>query len=170
MPDEADPPRKNYGFKEREFVRDNRPASASQAPMPTAQDLAKLGAASPAEVGGALRPDKPAATGNRTSGHKAPPIQSAAKPGDPNDVHAILQQNRAAEKIFGGDLIEIRKVSTRRKRDYWLIFLTAEIFFGGVVVIGAKGHNPFFLVFGLAGMVILGIGITWVMWQLLDRY
>ena len=147
MPDESDPPRKNYGFKDREFKRDNR-RSTSVPPMPTAADLAKL-------AGGPVVSGAP---------------KNTPKAGDPNDVHAILAQNRAAEQKFGGDEIEVKKVSSRRQRDYWLVFLTSEIVCGGVVVLGVKQANPFFLVFGLAGMVLVGLAVTWIMWQLMDRY
>jgi hypothetical protein len=147
MADEADPPRKNYGFKERVFQRDNRRAS-SVPPMPTAKDLAKL--AGDPVVSGAPR--------------------NTPKASDPNDVHAILAQNRAVEQQFGGDDIGIKKVSSRRKRDYWLVFGALELVGGAVVALGVKQHNPFFMIFGLTGMVVFGIAITWIMWQLVDRY
>ena len=41
VPDEPDPPRKVYSFKEREFKRDNAPVSETP-PAPTAKELAKL--------------------------------------------------------------------------------------------------------------------------------
>jgi len=148
VPDETDPLRKNYGFKERVFQRDERPPSDSRPPV-TTQELAKLA--------GPVTRSEPVAS-------------NVPKPGDPNDVHAILQQNRTAEKKSGGDNIEIRKVSSRRKRDYWLVFLGTEIFFGAIIFAGIRQSNPFFLVFGLAGAVILGLSITWVMWQLMDKY
>ena len=150
MPDEADPPRKNYGFKDREFKRDNVPTS-DLTRNPTVQELAKMAGAAPSKAKGDLSTVGPA---------KA----------DPNDVHAVLQRNREAEKKLGGDEIEVKKVSSHRKRDYWLVFLTAELVFGGVVTLGLKQQNPFFLVFGLTGMVIFGLAITWIMWQLMDRY
>ena len=169
MAEEPDPPRKHYGFKEREFKRDNHRASSAP-PMPTAKDLAKMADASPSEVGGASRPDGLAAGGRQMSGHKAPPTPNKSSRVDPNDVRAVLAANREVEKQFGGDVIGINKVSSRRKRDYWLVFLTLEIIFGGIVAVGIKQPNPFFLVFGLTGMVVFGIAITWIMWQLLDRY
>lgn len=147
MPDEPDPPRKNYGFKEREFKRDSRRAS-SVPPMPTATDLAKL-------AGGPVVAGAP---------------KSAPKAGDPNDVHAILAANRAVERKFGGDEVKPTTTGSRKKRDYWLVFLSLDIVFGGIVALGIKQANPFFLVFGLTGMVIFGIAITWIMWQLVDRY
>ncbi len=148
MADEADPPRKNYGFKEREFKRDNRPASASQPPMPSATDLAKL-------AGGPVVSSAP---------------KNQPKASDPNDVHAVLAANRAVERKFGGDNVKFTTTGSRKKRDYWLVFLAAEVVFGGIVALGVRQSNPFFLVFGLTGMVIFGIAITWIMWQLVDRY
>ena len=165
MADETDPPRKQYGFKEREFKRDNR-RPGSLPPMPTVTDLAKIAASE--KVGGALHPDDPAASGSTTSGHKAPPTQARAS--DPNDVHAVLAANREVENKFGGDKVKFTTTGQRKKRDYWIVFLTAEIVFGGIVALGVKQSNPFFLVFGLTGMVIFGVAITWIMWQLVDRY
>lgn len=147
MADEPDPPRKQYGFKEREFKRDNRRASSAP-PMPTATDLAKL-AGGPVVAG-------------------APKNQQKA--GDPNDVHAVLAANREVEKRFGGDEVKFTTTGSRKKRDYWLVFLALEIVFGGLVALGVKQSNPFFLVFGLTGMVVFGIAITWIMWHLVDRY
>jgi len=147
VPDEANPPRKNYGFKERVFKRDNRRTS-SVPPMPTATDLAKL-------AGGPVVSGAP---------------KNAPKASDPNDVHAVLAANRAVEKKFGGDEVKFTTTGSRKQRDYWLVFLTLEIVFGGIVAFGVKQQNPFFLVFGLTGMVVFGIAITWIMWQLVDRY
>jgi len=141
-----DPPPKVYGFKEREFKRDNV-RTPSTAPMPTAKDLAKM-AGAPVPIG------RGGATG--------------AKASDPNDVYAALQQNRTVEKQLTGDEIEIRKIKSRRWRDYWLILLSSEILLGTVTVLG-RG-NPITFVCGLAGMVIVGVSVTWIMWQVMDRY
>ena len=141
-----DPPPKVYGFKEREFKRDN-PTGPAAAPMPTAKDLAKMAGA-------------PVPTGRGGS--------TGAKAGDPNDVYAALQQNRAVEKQLTGDEIEIRKIKSRRWRDYWLILLSSEMLLGTVTVLG-RG-NPITFVCGLAGMVIVGTSVTWIMWQVMDRY
>src|SRR4051812_33720642 len=136
MADEPDPPRKHYGFKEREFKRDNRLKSVSQPPMPTAADLAKIADTSTPKARGASRPGGLSGGENQTSGHKAPSAAHQPYAGDPNDVHAVLRQNREVEKEFGGDEIGIKKVSSRRRRDYWLVFLTSEIIFGGLVALG----------------------------------
>ena len=141
---EADPPRKNYGFKERTFQRDN-PLTSETGAMPTAQDLAKM--AGPVTRSG--------------------PVGGAAKPSDPNDVYTARETVRGAEKASGGDAVEIRKVSSRRTRDYWLalvggniVIVGGALFFGGGVA----------LLFGLAGVIIYSLGLTWVMWQVMNRY
>ena len=140
-----DPPPKVYGFKEREFKRDNV-RTPGTAPQPTAKELAVMAGPVTASPKGATGP----------------------KAGDPNDVYAALQQNRAIEKNLTGDEIEIRKIKSRRWRDYWLILLSSEMLLGTVTVLG-RG-SPIIFVCGLAGMVMVGVGITWIMWQVMDRY
>ena len=140
-----DPPPKTYGFKEREFKRDNaRPSEA--APMPTAQDLAKM-------AGPVIRSPK-GATG--------------PKAGDPNDVFNALQKNREIEQAHGLDQFEIRKIKRRRMRDYLIIMVPTQVLLGTITFLG-RG-NPMVFVCGLAAMVMLGVTITWIMWQLMDRY
>jgi hypothetical protein len=141
-----DPPRKNYGFKERDFKRDNAHPSALP-PMPTAKDLAMMSG-----------PEPPA-----TARAKAAP-----KPGDPNDVFTVLQQNRAVEQRGGRDEIEIRKVKSRRKRDFWLMLVGGNLLIIGMVAI--TGFNVVSVIFGLAGIIILSLSLTWIMWQVMDRY
>lgn len=140
-----DPAPKTYGFKEREFKRDNSPPSAA-APMPTAQDLAKM--AGPVT--------------------RSPTGATGPKAGDPNDVYNALLKNRAIEQAHGVDQIEIRTIKRRRMRDYCIIMVPAEVLLGAVTFLGR--NNPMVFVCGLAGMVMLGITITWIMWQLMDRY
>jgi hypothetical protein len=140
-----DPPPKTYGFKEREFKRDNaRPSEA--APMPTAKDLAKM--AGPVT--------------------RSPTGATGPKAGDPNDVYNALLKNRAIEQAHGLDQIEIRNIKRRRLRDYCIIMVPSEVLLGTITYLG-RG-NPIVFVCGLAGMVMLGVTITWIMWQLMDRY
>lgn len=151
MPDDSDPPRKVYGFKEREFQRDNAPASAN-APAPTTQDLAKLAGAPIFKVG-AGPADRRTGTGNKA---------------DPNDVYAVLQHNRTKEQQHGADEIEIRKIRHRRRRDYFLLLVG-----GNVVIIGSVAlarFNMISVLFGLAGVIVFSLGLTWVMWQVMGRY
>ncbi len=145
MADEPDPPRKVYGFKEREFKRDNRPASASQPPMPTAKDLAKM-------AGPVVKTGKPA-------GPKAT---------DPNDVYAAMQRNRAAEKKFGGDEVEIKVIKSKRKRDYWFLLITGNLAI--VMPCLILGPNAMTLGAGGAGIILYTLGLTWIMWQIMGKY
>jgi hypothetical protein len=141
-----DPPRKNYGFKDREFKRDNALAGAHP-PLPTARDLAVMAG-----------PAAPAASRAR----------AGPKSNDPNDVYEVLQQNRATERKFGGDEIEIREVRSRRRREFWILLVG-----GNVVIIGGvllSGINVITVVFGLAGLIIFSLGLSWVMWQVMDNY
>lgn len=144
--DQPDPPRKIYEFKDREFKRDNPPAGAAPS-LPTAKELAMMAG--------------PAA-----------PAAARAKPGpktdDPNDVYIALQQNRAVERQAGRDEIEIRRTKSRRTRDYWLLLVSSELLLGLITWQG-RG-NPVLFVSALAGMVLVGISLTWVMWQVMDRY
>lgn len=143
--DAPDPPRKNYDFKDREFKRDNA-RSSEVPPMPTAKDLAMM------------------------AGPVVPTVKNAPapKPGDPNDVYAALQQNRAVERKHGLDQVEIRQIKSRRKRDYWLLLGLSETLLGLLTWMG-RG-NPVVFVSALAGMVLVGVSITWIMWQVMDRY
>lgn len=143
MPDEPDPPRKVYGFKEREFKRDN--ALGGEA-TPTVQDLAKLAGVH----------------------HDPKPRQTAAKAGDPNDVLSVLQQNRKMEQRHNLDAIEIKEIKSRRKREFWLMLVGGNLFIIGAVLV--SGINVITVVFGLAGLIVFSLGLTWIMWQVMDRY
>lgn len=143
MPDEPDPPRKVYGFKEREFARDNAPGGT---PPPTVQDLAKLAGVH----------------------HDPRPRSGAPKAGDPNDVYKVLEQNRRVERQHNLDAIEIRKIRTRRRRDYLLLLVGGNLFIAGFVLL--LGVNFVTLMFGFGGVIVFSTGLTWIMWQVMGRY
>jgi hypothetical protein len=144
VPDEPDPPRKHYGFKEREFARDNAPGGP---PAPTVKDLAKLAGVH----------------------HDPRPRSGAPKAGDPNDVYRVLAQNRRAEQQHDLDAIKIRKrARSRRLRDFWVVLVGGNLaILGGVVVMGP---NVVSVMFGFGGVIIFSIGLAWIMWQVMDRY
>lgn len=145
MPDEPDPPRKNYGFKEREFKRDNAPASAAP-PPPTAKELAMMS--------GPVTATPKSATGQRAE--------------DPNDVYAVLQENRRSAREHGLNEVEVKAVKSRRTRDYWLLLLSAELALGVTAYLG-RG-NPFILACAVGGMGLVALGLTWIMWQVMNKY
>jgi len=150
MPAEADPPPKNYSFKERTFRRDNQPASAAP-PVPTAKELAILAGAKTA------LPAKP--------GQSA---ASTAKKTDPNDVYAVLERNRTVEQQHGLNEVHIKKVRSRRKRDYWLLLVGGNL--TTVAIVALMRFNPISLIYGLAGVIMFTIGLTWIMWFIMDDY
>lgn len=148
--DAPEPPPKVYGFKERDFKRDN--SLTSPAP-PTAKEHAINAGPTPfvmARIPG---------------GSKVGGVDRSA---DPNDVYAVLQQNRAIEKKAGLNEVQIREIKYRRKRDYWLTLIGGNIFIVGAVYI--IGFNVFTLVYGLAGVVMFSLGLTWIMWQIMSKY
>lgn len=141
---EEDPPRKNYGFKERDFKRDNAVGPAG-AP-PSAKDLAMM--AGPVV--------------------KSPQGATGPKADDPNDVFAALQHNRAVEQQHGVDQIEIRKIKSKRWRDYWLMLIGGNLFIVGIVLL--LGPNVVTVMFGFGGVVIFSASLTWIVWQVMGRY
>lgn len=146
MADETDPPRKVYGFKERAFKRDNAPATEATA-VPSASDLAKLAGPPPAFRQKSV---------------------SEAKADDPNDVFAARQVNRSHERSQGLDQIEIRKVKSRKKWDYLIVLVLGNAVIIGVMLVGAL--NVVSVMFGLSGMIIFNLGVTWAMWQVMGKY
>ena len=97
----------------------------------------------------------------------APPGSTAGKTAA-HDIHAILQQNRAQEKKAGLNEVELRPVRSRRKREYWQLLLLGSAVFG---LAGWAGrNNVFVLVSAGSGLVIFGIGLTWVMWIVMNDY
>lgn len=142
---EPDPPRKNYGFKEREFKRDNAP-TGSVPPPPTVKELAMMAGPVTASPKGATGP----------------------KADDPNDVFATLQHNRAVEQQLGADAVEIRKIKSRRIRDFWMLLIGGNLLIVGSVVV--LGPNVVTVMFGFGGVILFSISLTWIMWQVMGRY
>ena len=87
---------------------------------------------------------------------------------DEHDIHALLRHNRAVEKSAKINEVEIKRVTSRRKRDYWLLLVPGNLL---VAVLTWPGRgNPFVLVCGLSGMVALSLGLTWIMWFVMSDY
>ena len=80
-----------------------------------------------------------------------------------NDVHALLQQNLAHANAAGlNELAAKPKRRSKRKRDYFLSLIV-----GNAVLLGATAIQP---IFGAAGLIIFNIGLTWIMWFVMDDY
>ncbi|MBS0664204.1 MAG: hypothetical protein JSR48_13140 [Verrucomicrobia bacterium] len=156
MPDPTDPapeaPRREVRFKDREFERDNPPVQGvDAAPAFDVRDLLELANKAP----------------------KAPPADSPLPPSiappATNDVHAILRANLERERERG--LYEVamgKRRPSRRKRDYWalLIGLNALLVAFAFVI----GLNVVTAVYTFSGIILITIGLTWIMWFIMDDY
>lgn len=148
MPDDADPPRKHYQLKPREFERVNErpgeslPGEGTQ-PIDVRDHTRRAAAGSP------------------------PP--SAPRAAADNDVHAMLRANLERRRAAGlEELPPPPPRRSRRKRDYWLVLIPVDLFFAAVLV--APGASTGMKMYALGGLVIFTIGLTWVMWFVMDDY
>jgi hypothetical protein len=88
----------------------------------------------------------------------------------PVDVHEILRDNLARAQAAGlNDLTPTPTRRSRRRRDYWFLLITANLFFGLIAVRSGPGA-PIVFVSALAGMAIVSSALTWVMWFVMDDY
>lgn len=142
MHDEPDPPRRYYRFKDREFERVNPPAGTVS--DPGAIDLKDL-----YRTANATRPGL----------EEKPQAASASE----NEVHAILRENHARAEAAGLNAItKPAERKTKRFRDYLFVMLAGNLFF--------ISNFPFNPVFAGAGFVLFNVGVTWIMWVVMDNY
>jgi hypothetical protein len=85
-----------------------------------------------------------------------------------HDVYAIRQELRAREQAAGLDAVEVKAVRSRRRRDYWLLLATVNPALAVTAWLG-RG-NMFVLVSAAAGIILATIGLTWIMWFVMDDY
>jgi len=153
MRDEPDPPRTFYRLKQPDFESVNAPESA--APRDS----------TPTNVQGHLRaanapiPAQPPAP--------APASPGAAAPA--NDVQALLRDEAARLRAAGvGAVVPRPRRRSRRTRDFWLLLLAANGFFAFAAF--GPYRNPMTFTYGVAGMILTTISLTWVMWFVMDDY
>ena len=97
-----------------------------------------------------------------------PPIPLGEKSADHN-VYAWREQSREMDRAAGIEDLKPQAVPiNRRKRDYWLLMILGNSFFGVVALVGL--NNPFLLACGFAGMGLFSAGLTWLMWGVMGRY
>ncbi|MDB6127291.1 MAG: hypothetical protein JWM35_1187 [Verrucomicrobia bacterium] len=150
-PDEPERPRREFKFKPTEFERTNRSLDEEDSIAPIdVRDLFK------------------ASTAARPPASAKPPAAPSAPTPAANDVHAILESNLKHANEAGENEVSLRpKPPSRRKRDYWLLLVASNLFF---IVCMAVARNIGASVFGGAGMILVSIGLTWVMWFVMDDY
>lgn len=154
MPDAPDPPRKFYKFKAAEFesVNDVRRDS----PLHEAQPLPDPGIVASAQARIDVRDLA------RTAA--IPTAKSQPAPAAPaNDVHAMLRENLARANAAGVNRIAATpRRRSRRQRDYFI-----ALALGNAVLAAATMIQP---IFGAAGLIIYNLGLTWIMWFVMDDY
>ena len=150
-PDEPERPRREFKFKPTEFERTNRSLDEKDSIAPIdVRDLFK------------------ASTAARPSAVPKPPPTPPAPTPAANDVHAMLQANLRHANEAGENEVSLQpKRPSRRKRDYWFLMIGANLFF---IICMAIARNIGASVFGGAGMILVSIGLTWIMWFVMDDY
>lgn len=87
-----------------------------------------------------------------------------------NDVTALRHEVRAREAAAGFDEIPPpeRPRSNRRRNDFILLLIGGNLAIIGLTAI--SGFNIGAIIFGAAGVIMFTLGLTWVMWFVMDRY
>ena len=153
-PEQPEPPRREFKFKATEFERANRaPGEKDSTP---AIDVKGFFQGSQTVRPPAVRKPTPPPT-------PAPSVAPAA-----NDVHAMLKANLAHANEAGENEVAVDlKRTSRRKRDYWILLICINLFF---LVAMALSPNVATVAFGGAGIVLCTLGLTWIMWFVMDDY
>ena len=155
MPDEPDPPRKFYQLKPREFERVNEPPGAF---VPQAHKAEPDQPSRPVEIGELYRQAQ-------TPG----PLLAKTHAVTSNEVHTILRDNLTRANAAGlNELKPQPKRRSRRTRDYFLVLIALNAFFAFAAF--GPYANAITLAYGIAGMIFTTLGLTWVMFFIMDDY
>lgn len=184
MADDADPPRKFYQLKPKEFERVNAPpppATPEPSKSPPVDGVAPAGKIDVRELAHA-------ATSN------APLLGTNAPANRVNEIHAMLQANLARENAAGlNTLAPLAKKRSRRRRDYWILLATVNTaivaIYAAQIVLGFQVQclaarmpfefvnllwfavtTPQLYVIPALGMAFFTAGLTWVMFSVMDDY
>ena len=95
--------------------------------------------------------------------HDPPQPWTAPTSAPHTDVHVLLQDNlRRANEAGANDVKDRPRRRSRRKRDY---IVASTI--GNLVLLVCTAISP---IFGAAGLIIYNVGLTWVVWVVMDDY
>ena len=159
MADDSDPPRVFYQLKPREFERVNAIPGSSTPDAATTSEGSAAPASEKIDVhdlyAQAATPGPVLAIGEKVS----------AK----NEIHVLLQDNLSHANAAGlNHLAPKPKRRSRRTRDYFLVVITLNAFFAFAAF--GPYANAVTFVYGIAGMIFFTVGITWVMFFVMDDY
>jgi hypothetical protein len=176
MPDQPDPPRKFYNLKPKEVIERVNDAPAENAPAinpPTGNASPEpIAPASPANSGLVDWNNKPIDVRElaRQAALRGPVLDGTNAPANrENEVHGVLRDNLERANAAGLNEVELPPPRrSRRTRDYWILFIPVNGFFA----FWAFGPyaNPMTLAFGVGGMILFSIALTWVMFFIMDDY
>ena len=155
MADELDPPRKYYQLKPREFdlVNDLPPARSPHGHKVGTPPTQKI------EVRDLY---KQAST-------PGPVLGPGQKMADKNEVHVMLQDNLARANAAGLNTLTPKpKRRSRRKRDYFLVLFSVNAFFAFAAF--GPYSSVAMMAYGVAGIIITTLGLTWIMFFVMDDY
>ncbi len=157
MRDEADPPQKHYQLRPTAFERVNAPPPDATAPEASSAD------SRPAD--GPIE----AKTLARQAMNGQPLLGNQAAPAPLNDVQQLLRDNLDRANAAGINNVHTpTRRPSRRKRDYWLILIPLNGFFATVAF--GPSQNPMTFTYGIAGIIVATVGLTWIMWFVMDDY
>ena len=144
-PEEADPPRRTYGFKPTRYEVVNNQGNTP-------------GSAGPIDI-------------HELHRQATPPVMSPRPVPSENEVHAILRENLAKANAAGlNDLNEKPHRISRRKRDYWISMAAVNLVFIPLIFAGFSSRNAIVFVSAIAGFAMLNAALAWVFWAILDDY
>jgi hypothetical protein len=64
--------------------------------------------------------------------------------------------------------VDLTSRSNRRRRDYLILMIVVNGFFIWRLIAG--WGNPITTLYSLAGLIVFSVGITWVVYGVMDRY
>jgi hypothetical protein len=155
MADEPDPPRKFYELKPKEFELLNGPVSAftpQARPTESTEETRRI------DVRELYK-----------QANTPGPILQKSRPPMVNEVHAILADNLARANAAGLNTLAPKpKRRSRRMRDYLLVMIPLNAFFGFAAF--GPYANAVSFVYGLGGMAFSTVAVTWVMFFIVEDY
>jgi hypothetical protein len=160
--DPIDPPRKFYGLKPRTFDAVNGPPGAAPAePLAPCPD--------PGIAPTAAGPITVEALNHAAAG-QLPALGINGPVNHANEVHDILELNRRRAAASGEfTLKEQPPRHSRRKRDFWLLVLLANLFCVGFTAAVSR-FSPIVMLYGFACGVFMTAALVWIMWFVMDDY
>jgi hypothetical protein len=154
--DESDPPRKFYKLKRREFE------AVNDVPPPLPPPLLKL---TPPQPGGKIDVHDLF----QAAGTPGPVLPAGPRHTPKNEVHVILHDNLARANAAGlNELLLLPKRRSRRTRDFMIVVLPLDAFFAFIAFGPYSTVN--LMAYGVAGIIIVTIGLAWVMFCVMDDY